>query len=383
MIMSDDSDPGPPDEPPMTENRVNAGSKQPVRVAERLVHLGRKPVRPRRASFLRTVTAWGVWLQVLVMLAVALVLHFGGDRWWFATLMLFGPRWIYGLPLVLLVPLAGIVRRRLLWPLGFSLVVLVGPVMGYCVPWSTFVGSDEPVIRVVTWNVRNNCVNNETLAALIDGIEPDIVALQECQTDLQLDWPAGWHVRRQGRLVTGSLYPISSTDFSQRRWPANTWPFENALRCVIQTPSRRIEFVNVHLRTPRQGLEEVLNRRTFIDPSKRTSVTNEIEYRRLECEDLVGWIAESSDPVIIAGDFNMPADSSIYRQFWSKYANAFSVAGRGFGYTKSTAILGWRYGSRIDHILTGPDWRPCACWLGPDLGSDHLPLIADLGRDGP
>ena len=47
-----------------------------------------------------------VWLYVVALLAVWLLLRFGGDRWWLATVMLFGPRWVYGLPLLLLVPAA-------------------------------------------------------------------------------------------------------------------------------------------------------------------------------------------------------------------------------------------------------------------------------------
>jgi len=327
--------------------------------------------------------AWLVWLYVAAVLIAWLVLRLGGDRWWFATLMLFGPRWIYGLPLALLIPGALVWRRRLLWPLALAVGVLVGPIMGFCFPWSTFARSDNSDIRAVSWNVRNDCVDSATLAALIENTNPDIVALQECQMDLQLDWPAGWHVQRQGRLVTGSLYPISSAGFSQRHWPPSEWPPKNALRCVIQMPDHRIGFINLHLRTPRQGLEEVLSRRTLISPSKSGALKDEIEYRRQECKDLADWINGFSDPVVIAGDFNMPADSTIYRKVWSKYDNAFSVAGFGFGDTKRTDVLGWQYGSRIDHILTGAEWRPCRCWIGPDLGSDHLPLIADLCRVGP
>lgn len=347
-------------------------------IAERLVEWNDEATVRNKRPLASKALMWGVWSYVLSILVVWFVLKDGGDRWWFATLMLFGPRWIYGLPLVLLVPLATAVRRRLLYPLGVSALVLVGPIMGYCVPRTAFVRSDEPAIRVVTWNVRNECVNSETLAALIASTKPDIVALQECRSDLQLDWPPDWHVHREGRLVTGSLHPLGSVEVSQRHHPPSKWPPANALRCAIQTPIGPVELVNVHLRTPRQGIEEVLSRRTFVDPSKRDSVTSEIESRRLESEDVAEWLDGSSDAVVIGGDFNMPVDSRIYRQFWSKYANAFSVAGNGFGHTKRTEVLGWQYGSRIDHILTAPGWRPCGCWLGPNLGSDHLPLIADL-----
>ena len=36
------------------------------------------------------------------------------------------------------------------------------------------------------------------------------------------------------------------------------------------------------------------------------------------------------------------------------------------------------FGVRIDHVLTGDGWRCRRCWVGPDVGSDHLPLLADL-----
>ena len=90
------------------------------------------------------------------------------------------------------------------------------------------------------------------------------------------------------------------------------------------------------------------------------------------------WIGRFSEALIIAGDFNMPTDSAIYRQYWSRYSNAFSTCGFGFGHTKQSVIRGLHYGLRIDHVLTDPFWRCRRCWVGPDLGSDHLPVIADF-----
>jgi len=365
-----------------SDAQVDLRTARQHRVVQRLVELSdAPPLRNKPAVTGRTV-AWFVWLYVLAVAGTWLVLWHGGDQWWVATLMLFGPRWIYALPLVVLVPAALAMRRRLLWPLALSAVILAGPVMGFCVPWKTFGLAKEPTIRVVSWNVRGNCASSVVLAALIDETNPDIVALQECHADLSLEWPAGWHVHRQGRLVTGSRHPIGSVDSSQRRWPPSQWPPDNALRCVIDTPDHRIGFVNLHLGTPREGLSAVLSRRTLLSPSKSDALTESITCRRLESEELDGWIHQFSDPVVIAGDFNMPADGVIYRRMWSKYANAFSTAGLGFGHTKQTKVVGCQYGSRIDHILAAPGWRPCRSWVGPDLGSDHLPLIADLRWDG-
>ena len=54
---------------------------------------------------------------LIVIGAVWLLLWLLADRWWPATILAFGPRWIYGLPLVVLVPMAAGGRRsfRLAW----------------------------------------------------------------------------------------------------------------------------------------------------------------------------------------------------------------------------------------------------------------------------
>ena len=87
----------------------------------------------------------------------------------------------------------------------------------------------------------------------------------------------------------------------------------------------------------------------------------------------------SEDPIgILAGDFNMPVESRIYREFWGDFRDAFSAAGNGWGETKLTS---W-YGTRIDHVLYSPPWVCRRVSVGPPMGSDHCPLVADLAREG-
>ena len=79
----------------------------------------------------------------------------------------------------------------------------------------------------------------------------------------------------------------------------------------------------------------------------------------------------------------MPPDGAIYRSYWAGYRNAFSEAGLGYGYTEWPGMRRMRFGIRIDHILSTRDWRPRRAWVGPDIRSDHLPLIAELVGDAP
>ena len=74
-----------------------------------------------------------------------------------------------------------------------------------------------------------------------------------------------------------------------------------------------------------------------------------------------------------AGDFNLPPDSPMLAPLRRRFRDAFAEAGRGYGYTYPSR-LPW---VRIDHILAGRHWTIDRCRVGPDLGSDHRPLIAE------
>ena len=81
-----------------------------------------------------------------------------------------------------------------------------------------------------------------------------------------------------------------------------------------------------------------------------------------------------SGPLLIVGDFNTPSESYLFRRVWAGYADAFTPAGWGWGYT----FFNSRTMTRIDHILSGEGWNCSRCWVGPDIGSPHRPVLAEL-----
>jgi endonuclease/exonuclease/phosphatase (EEP) superfamily protein YafD len=82
--------------------------------------------------------------------------------------------------------------------------------------------------------------------------------------------------------------------------------------------------------------------------------------------------------MIVAGDFNMPRESSIFRRDWTAWNNAFGRTGLGFGFTKISQFGPLRYGTRIDHVLYHEAWTCVGAWVGGEVGSDHLPLVAEF-----
>ena len=148
--------------------------------ALRLLPSRKAPERFR--TFVRRAVAWSVWLYLLFVVGVWLLLYLSGDRWWFATMILFGPRWLLRhcrwsccsrQPRCL--------RRRLLWPLAASAMVVVWPIMGLCLPVGRLAAPAGDCVRVLTFNVDGKSVDREALHGLIEQEQPDVVALQECR----------------------------------------------------------------------------------------------------------------------------------------------------------------------------------------------------------
>ena len=314
------------------------------------------------------------------------VLRTAGNRWWFATLMLFGPRWVYATPGLVLAPLALALCRKMLWPIGLALVVVLVPIMGFCFPWARLGAATGPRLRVLTYNVKNGAVGCEEMAGLVAQVQPDVVHLQECPAGFYDATFRGWHVCAEGELLIASRFPLSRRDAARGLEPPHDHPADGArprqsmLLVCAESPFGEIGLCNVHLPSPRYGLCEVVDRQTVVAPDRKDQLERETANRDGQSAAIANAAAELLPDMIIAGDLNMPSDSTIYRRDWSGYHDAFSSAGLGFGYTILPVYRGLPFGIRIDHVLSGPSWAPVRSWVGPDLGSEHLPLIADLRR---
>jgi endonuclease/exonuclease/phosphatase (EEP) superfamily protein YafD len=321
------------------------------------------------------VVAVAVWSYVLGVLLVWGVIAWGGDHWWPATILLFAPRGIYALPLVLLVPLAIALRPRWLLGLFAGAAVVLWPIAD--LHFSMLAGSppDQPQVRVLSCNVREwESGAAEALATVVRELQPDIVAIQEHVGQMPPIWPPNWNVHVSDGLIIASPHPVSGPALARGMLADHA----DSLSCIVTTRLGDIRFCNLHLETPRPGLEAVLDSRTGLNLGGRHAVRELMTYRREQSRQAAEFARDRVRAGIVAGDFNMPVESAIYREFWRGYRNAFHWAGWGYGYSKWSEKRGFSYGLRIDHILCSDRFRPVRCWLGPDIGSDHLPLVADL-----
>ncbi len=324
--------------------------------------------RRRPASPIMRLLPWAYLALALLAWAVLWGL---GDVWWPATVALFGPRWVLLLPLILLLPLA-LIRRTPFIPLLAATAIILGPVMGLRLGARNWLGAPARTLRIVTFNVDGGAWLG--LDAL-ERMQPDLIALEECDTELaeRLRHAPGWHEATRSNLCFLSRWPIVAVD-SLVPWNLGQRGFSGiGAAYTVRLPDQEIHVVNLHLDTPQKGLAPLRS------GAGLGALEISTEIRDIGSNRTHNWVRGIHGPLLIAGDFNMPVESRIFRRYWGDYTDAFSEAGVGFG---GSRVLP-QFRVRIDHVLMGPGWRAVRAFVGPDLGSDHLPVVADLAWTGP
>ena len=349
----------------------------------------------------------GAVMYAVAMIATWIALFTVSEYWLPATMLAYGPRWVVVLPLAVLLPLALLFARKSVGVLVVGAVIALWPVMGLrlAVPTAGFSAPatiNASRIRVLSLNAQGGAIVKLRIASILERYAPSIMAVQECGDELAavLEQQRGWYAARYEGLCTLSRWPIEFADTMPRAAFARVSQLGYGgtgivVRYGIAHPTRPFQFVNLHLETARKGLESLLGDDGLI-PDNATGVPSPEEaeqranrvgedrvslnarIRESESERASVWSARKMDeiPVIIAGDFNMPVESAIYRRYWSGLTNAFDTKGLGFGFTKHEGSL---LRLRIDHVLSAPKWfRVRGAWVGNDVGSDHRPMVADL-----
>jgi vancomycin resistance protein VanJ len=306
--------------------------------------------------------------SIVVLEVVAWAVMRQGDAMVVPTLLAYGARWVWLIPVAVVAPLS-LWRRSVVVPVAVALAVGLVGVMQFQWP---HLAPRETCCRltIVTLN-GNQKARPGAFSHLVEDSGADIVAMQEWEQPTAGPVPTGWRVHCEGELCVAARHPIQKIDvmYSGRGEARRAL----VIAAEIATADGPVSFSSIHLDTVRKGIEPMLHEGVGATGELQENVA----LRDRQSHAAEAWIRKrDTHPAIVAGDFNMPTDSAIYRHNWRGWSDAFESIGTGLGHTKFTSL----WGIRIDHVLFDDRWEAVSSRVGPDVGSDHRPLIVTLQR---
>jgi endonuclease/exonuclease/phosphatase (EEP) superfamily protein YafD len=335
----------------------------------------------------RGAVQWSARLAVLGTLLLA-VLHAiaysveAMSTWWLELLQ-YVPYPAYLLPALAAFALSFALSRgwRIAAALGVLLVATV--IMGWV--WGHADTGTDP-LRLMTYNIKayqaeHRADGFELLDQEVARHDPDILVMQDAGelTQRRQREPAlaaglfnGRHVYAHGQYIVASRFPLRDCHPGDLAFRGH--PFDY-VRCVVTARGIDVDLLTAHLLSPRRGLNA-----TRHEPVEGIDDWQQNFADRLtQARKLAGDVATRTRPLILAGDLNASEASPVIRTLLAQgLRDAFSSAGRGYGYTHGHALrLGISF-LRIDHILVSPEIGVVDVFPGGWQASEHRPVIADL-----
>jgi vancomycin resistance protein VanJ len=325
---------------------------------------------------------WGYFTILFGWLILYLL---SGDRLGFMGLVnnfavyLFSP-----LPLIALI--AGLTRRREL--IGGTIFL----VMVFFWFWGTLFlprlsvpqgGNPHPPLTVMTYNILGSHGFSDPVINVIRSQDADLVFLQELTPDLVL--------AVQTRLA--DIYPYQILDPQPGVSGIGTLSRYPLVDTGIQLPLNWVGVPQV-LNLDFKGADVTLvNFHTFAyNFSSWKAVNANLRYREAQAQTLADFAAQTSGPLIVAGDANATDISQTYQNITSgDLRDAWREAGFGLGNTFPGSTVPtssrWKIGPwyvpqwmvRIDYIFISPHWGVHSTKVAPFDGvSDHRGVISEL-----
>jgi endonuclease/exonuclease/phosphatase (EEP) superfamily protein YafD len=279
-------------------------------------------------------------------------------------LLEFGPRWLLALGVLPIVVL------KMPWGLRAAVVVLVLVLLVRALDYRSGgcgAGASGADLRIGTYNVGGGFVLPAELLLWYGTQGLDALLLQEVnqpQFWREAAAEAGLTFLCQSKLCLVTQHAVTPGQMLDRR-QLGAWG-GYAARYDLCTGARCLPLINVHLTTPRHAIEALIDRKPLAQVRKYM--------RERAMESSIASLMTDAPDAILAGDFNMTQQSSLYRRFWSRWANAFGEGGCGRGHTKFTR----KVSARIDHILVGADYDVLRAQTHASYGGDHRPVTAQL-----
>jgi endonuclease/exonuclease/phosphatase (EEP) superfamily protein YafD len=224
-------------------------------------------------------------------------------------------------------------------------------------------------IKIIQLNVCAPTRDYQGMTAFLKRENPDIVALEECAERCVN------HLRRDGVLARYS-YLLRKIPYRHRLVVLSKFPLKEQTGIVFHADPAILIFraeVGAHPIT------------LLVMHSTRPS-SGSLYYRNQvrQFEQVSAFAKQVSGPFLMAGDFNTTPWGYSFRSLLNDSGLRNSMDG--FGIQPSFPVFVPKFPKTstmpivpIDHVLVNQHFVVIDRRLGPDVGSDHLPVIVELG----
>ncbi len=252
----------------------------------------------------------------------------------------------------------GVTFILLLLALGLSLCQ-IAPFVSF-VRAAPQLGDGQP-LKILQANVLKLNTDTNQLRRIIEQEQPDIIAASEV-TPAFAAMLAGLEALYPFRLVepeeksSFGMALLSRLPFSHIESVSFDGPKNRAMVAKIRHDGREIDIISIHPTTPNVNLAS----------------------RDNEFDNIVKRVGAHSANLVLLGDFNAtpycPAYKKLTRALKLKNAReGLGILGSFPQYLPTPFLK-----LPIDHVLLGANLRALSCNLGPETGSDHLPMLATI-----
>ncbi len=343
--------------------------------------------RGRFAALARSIVDLAAVAYLLALLTVVAALRLIGERWWVTTIALYLPRIGFALPLPLLLVALSLARSyRLLATQLVAAFVLLFPLMGLHLGGAPAHTPGALRFRLFTLNTGLGKNGTGEILDRIQGANPDLIALEEVADDeveaLRLGLP-GYAFRHLDQFVVASRFPIEEEAVPPPIRSDGRTESAQYTSWRLITPAGPIRLFAVHPVSPHDAFNQLRGRGLryellgggILGSASARAMEANTEERLEQVRALAAAAATPAEPVIIAGDTNLPGLSWAFSHWLGGFSDGFAEVGRGFGYSYPAQRMAWM---RIDRILAGPRFRFLhVAPISPRV-SDHLAVAADL-----
>jgi endonuclease/exonuclease/phosphatase (EEP) superfamily protein YafD len=244
-------------------------------------------------------------------------------------------------------------------------------------------GNPHPPLTVMTYNILGSHGFSDPVIEVIRSEKADIVFLQEITPDLAL--------AIQTELT--EFYPYQVLDPQPGVWGMGILSLYPLEETGIQLPLEWVGVPQVFNLDFDGTAVTLVNFHTFAYTfSSWEAVNANLRYRETQGQVLADFAAQTSVPIIVAGDANAVDISQTYQNITSgDLRDAWKEAGFGLGATFPGSTVPtssrWKIGSwyvpqwmvRIDYIFVSPHWGVVSAKVAPFDGvSDHRGVVAEL-----